>query len=205
MNPGGGENSFVVGITGASGAILGVRLVEELLRSGAGVAAILSAMGREIVRHEVTDGAPFEKLADVIRRRDRSLPLEKLREYGDGDLFAPVASGTSSFTALIIMPCSMKTLAAVASGYSASLITRAADVALKEGRRCVLAPRETPLGLVHLENMLRARRAGADILVPAPAFYTRPHSVEDMIDFVVGKALNLLGVEHSLFRPWGEA
>jgi 4-hydroxy-3-polyprenylbenzoate decarboxylase len=194
----------IIGITGASGAILGIRLIEELLGAGRPVGAIVSAAAWDIIDYEIGGGAPERSLAKLMVRRRDDRDLSLLTEYANDDLFAPPASGSFGFDAMVIAPCSMKTLSAVASGYADSLITRAADVALKERRRLVLVTRETPLGRVHLENMLRAKDAGADILPPVPGFYTRPRTIDDVVDFAVGKVLNLLGIRHDLFREWGD-
>ncbi len=194
----------IIGITGASGAILGIRLIEELLGAGRPVGAIVSAAAWDIIDYEIGGGAPERSLAKLMTRRREGRDLSLLTEYANDDLFAPPASGSFGFDAMVIAPCSMKTLSAVASGYADSLITRAADVALKERRRLVLVTRETPLGRVHLENMLRAKDAGADILPPVPGFYTRPRTIDDVVDFAVGKVLNLLGIRHDLFREWGD-
>nr|HPO46778.1 UbiX family flavin prenyltransferase [Spirochaetota bacterium] len=154
--------------------------------------------------HEIGPGRARDRsLSAIIANRRPDLDLAPLTEYENDDLFAPPASGSFLFDAMIIAPCSMKTLSAVASGYSDSLITRAAGVALKERRRLVLVPRETPLARADIENMLRARDAGADILPPVPGFYTRPATIEDVVDFIVGKVLNLLGIRHDLFPEWG--
>lgn len=134
----------------------------------------------------------------------KEVNAERLREYSPKDYFTPLASGTAKFKALIIVPCSMKTLAAVAHGYSDSLITRGADVALKEERRLILVPRETPMSLVHIENLASVKRAGAEIVMPVPGFYTHPKTIDDVIDFIVGKILNLLNVDHDLFPPGQE-
>ena len=114
-----------------------------------------------------------------------------------------MASGTADFEAVVVVPCSMKTMAAIANGYADTLINRACDVALKEKRRCIIVPRETPLNLIHLKNMYQAAKAGVEVLPPVPGFYTRPKTVDDVVNFVVGKMLNLLGKPHSLFQSWG--
>ncbi len=195
----------VVCLTGASGSILGVRLIEELLNSGREVACVASSAAFRVMGHELFSGVSNPgSVGDVLKRRCFSFDKDKLKEYGQDDLFAPIASGSSRFESVTVIPCSMKTLSAVASGYADSLITRAADVALKEGRPCVLVPRETPLSLIHIENMERAARAGARIVIPAPGFYTFPRTIEDVIDFIVGKVLSLLGVSHNLYRKWDE-
>jgi len=195
---------YIIGLTGASGAILGVRLIEELLGLGEAVGAAVSKAAWGIIEHEIGPGRARDRsLSAIIANRRPDLDLALLTEYENDDLFAPPASGSFLFDAMIIAPCSMKTLSAVASGYSDSLITRAAGVALKERRRLVLVPRETPLARADIENMLRARDAGADILPPVPGFYTRPATIEDVVDFIVGKVLNLLGIRHDLFPEWG--
>ena len=130
--------------------------------------------------------------------------ISGFREFADDDFRASVASGSSKFEAMVIAPCSMKTLSAVANGYANTLITRASDVALKERRKCILIPRETPLSLVHIENLRKVSMAGAIIVPPVPGFYTRPKTIDDVVDFVVGKVLNLLDREHKLFQGWGE-
>ena len=195
---------YIIGITGASGAILGIRLIEELLGAGKPVGVIVSAAAWNIIDYEIGDDETRDRsLSGLVARRRPELDLARLSEYANDDLFAPPASGSFRFDAVVIAPCSMKTLSAVASGYADSLITRAADVALKERRRLVLVPRETPLARSHIENMLRARDAGADIVPPVPGFYTRPRTIDDVVDFTVGKVLNLLGIRHDLFPEWG--
>jgi len=197
---------YIVGITGASGSVIGIRLIEELLRSGRHVSAIVSDAGWQTLNHELfRDGEKSSTIADVLARRNFRYDPGLLKEHDNRDFFAPPASGTARFEAVIIAPLSMKSLSAIAHGYADTLITRAADVAIKEGRRCILVPRETPLSLIHLDNMLRARKAGADIVPPAPAFYAFPETIGDVVDFTVGKILGLLGIEHELFRPWGDA
>ncbi len=195
---------YVTAITGASGAILGVRLVEELIAHEKPVISIVSPMGWKTIAHELYRGksAPAS-MREVLDSRGTRGDGSLLRECAIDDFFAPPASGSFRFDGMAIAPCSMKTLAAIASGYSSSLITRAADVALKERRRLVLVPRETPLSLVHIENMRAAKLAGADILVPAPVFYNHPESVDDIVNFLVGKILTALGIAHSLYKSWG--
>ena len=195
---------YIVGITGASGPILGIRLIEELLAAGKEVGAIASATALRVMGHEIFGGLEDPKsVRQVLERRGVGVPEKRFVEYANADLFSPPASGSFRTEAVIIIPCSMKTLSALAAGHADSLMTRAFDVALKERRRAVVVPRETPLSAIHLENMLRLSRAGADIVPPVPAFYANPKSLDDMINFLVGKVLGLLGVEHTLFTPWG--
>lgn len=195
---------YIIGITGASGPILGIRLIEELLSSGKEVGAIASATALRVMGHEIFGGHEEPKsIRQALERRGVAVPGKRFVEFANDDLFSPPASGSFRTEAVIIIPCSMKTLSALAAGHADSLMTRAFDVALKERRRAVVVPRETPLSAIHLENMLRLSRAGADILPPVPAFYSLPNSLEDMINFIVGKVLGLLDIDHALFKPWG--
>jgi 4-hydroxy-3-polyprenylbenzoate decarboxylase len=196
---------IVVAISGASGAIMGVRLIEELLNSKEKVAAIVSQPARQIIEYEILqDKRSFSSLKELLEKRGISGNYSLLSEFNNNDFFAPVASGSTIFEAMVVIPCSMKTLSAIVHGYADSLITRTCDVALKENRRCIIVPRETPLSVVHTENIHKAAMAGIDVVPPVPGFYTRPESVDDVVNFVVGKVLNLLGREHDLFESWGK-
>ena len=171
---------LVVGVTGASGIPYSARLLEEL--KGHEVALIVSDIAQQIAEHEI--GRKFEPTFD------------------NSDLAAPPASGSAGYEAMVAIPCSMKTLAGVSCGYSDNLILRAADVMLKEGRKLILVPRETPLGLIHLRNMLTAKEAGAVIIPAMPAFYYKPEKISDQVDFIAGKVLEGLGIEHNLYKKW---
>jgi len=196
---------IVVAISGASGPIMGVRLIEELLNSKEKVAAIVSQPARQIIEYEILrEKISFSSLKELLAKRGLSGNYDLLSEFKNNDFFAPVASGSTRFEAMVVIPCSMKTLSAIVHGYANSLITRTCDVALKEKRRCIIVPRETPLSVVHTENIHRAALAGIEIVPPVPGFYTRPESVDDVVNFVVGKVLNLLGREHDLFESWGK-
>jgi len=197
-------DKFVVGITGASGSIYGLRLVEELLRAGKSVALLLSDAGRQVLAYETGLQLAAETQNCLQQLRQHFSADEELTYYAINDFFAPVASGSSAPDAVVICPCSMGTLGRIAAGLSDNLLERVADVALKEQKRLLLVPRETPLNQIHLENLLRLSQAGAQILPAMPAFYQKPQSVEDLVDFVVGKTLDSLGVEHKLFQRWGE-
>ena len=196
-------NNIVVGITGASGSIYGLRLVEELLREKKQVSLLLTNAGRQVIWFETglqLAEAPEDCLTQL---RQHFSADEQLRHYGLNDFFAPVASGSSAPDAVVICPCSMGTVGRIAAGLSDNLLERAADVALKERQQLLLVPRETPFNQLHLENLLRLSKAGAQILPAMPAFYHKPQSVEELVDFVVGKVLDSLEVEHQLFQRWG--
>jgi len=196
---------IITAISGASGPILGIRLIEELLLSGEKVAGIVSDSSWQIIRRELSwEKKGPEPLKTFLKHRGVASSLENFQEYANTDFFSPAASGSSHFEAVVVMPCSMKTLSAISHGYADNLISRTCDVALKEGRKCILVPRETPLSVIHLENMLMAARSGIQIVPPSPGFYTLPETVEDILNFMVGKVLNLLGKKHNLFKAWGE-
>jgi len=196
---------YIVAITGASGAVIGVRLVSELLKSEQTVGCIVTEAGWETINYEMFhDRQKTGSIREVLSCSGFECKKGSLEEYSNSDFFSAPASGTSKFKSMIIAPCSMKTLSCVASGYADSLVTRAADVTLKEKRRLILVPRETPLSLIHMENMLKAGKAGADILMPVPAYYTFPVKIDDVTDFFVGKILNLLGLDNDLVPEWGK-
>ena len=176
----------IIAITGCSGVIYGARLV-ELLKGDR--VLIVSKTGKKILEQEV--GPIFARL---------KISVDEL--YDDDDLFAPVSSGSQLFNAMVIVPCSQSTLAKIASGIADTLITRVAAVALKEGRRLILVPRETPLSAIMLENELKLSRLGVTILPANPAFYHSPKKIEDLVDFVVGKVLDQLGQHHKLYKRW---
>lgn len=197
------NDRIVVAITGASGPILGIRLIEELVNAQNPVTAIVSQEAWKVIRHEILQGETRQiSFLELLEERNVIRHPELLRATSDADTEAPEASGTTPFSAVVIIPCSMKTLSAVAHGYAVGLITRAADVALKERRRLILVPRETPLNRIHVDNMQKAMQAGAEIVPPIPAFYVDARTIDDVVDFVVGKILNLLGRPHRLFAGW---
>lgn len=180
---------LIVGMTGATGAVYGIRLLEILHSSGVETHLVMSPWAERTIALE-TDHSPeaVRSLASVVHR--------------PGDLAALISSGTFRTSGMVIVPCSMRTLASIASGLSDNLLVRAADVCLKEGRPLVLAARETPLNAIHLENMLKLSRAGAIIMPPVPAYYGRPASIDDLVDHFVGRLLDRFGIEHTLYRPW---
>ncbi len=193
-------------LTGASGMPYGIRLLECLLAAGCRVQLLYSQAAQVVAKQEMGLDLPSrpQEVAAHFRAQFAGLP-GTLDVYGREEWFAPVASGSNPPDAMVVCPCSMGTLAAIAQGLADNLIERAADVALKEKRPLVLVPRETPLSAIHLENMLRLSRAGAVILPPVPGFYNHPQSVQDVVDFVVARVLDQLGVAHSLMKRWGEA
>jgi len=194
---------IVVAITGASGAVYGVRLVEELLKAECRVTLLASRCGLEVLEYETGlnwQGTMAERRAKLADYFGGDVPL---RHYHEDDLFAPTASGSSAPDAVVICPCSMGTAGRIAAGLGGNLIERTADVALKERRELLLVPRETPFNQIHLENLLRLSRAGAHILPAMPAFYHQPRTVEDLVNFVVGKILDSLRIAHQLFPRWG--
>jgi 4-hydroxy-3-polyprenylbenzoate decarboxylase len=195
---------FFVGITGASGHAYAARLVRALAESGHEVDVSVTEAGAKVLRHElgVEAGARGERLGEALPRWIGAQAARAVRAYPSDAIDAPASSGTSLVGGAILCPCSMGTLARVAAGFSSNLVERAADVALKEGRKLVLVPRETPLSPIHLENLLRLARLGAVVLPAMPGFYHRPRSVEDLVDHVVGKILDRLGVEHAIGRRW---
>ncbi|MEB3022016.1 UbiX family flavin prenyltransferase [[Mycobacterium] crassicus] len=180
---------FVVGMTGATGAAMGIRLLEALAQLGVETHLVLSEWARATIKIE-TDFS----VADVRAMATRS--------YSARDLAASISSGSFRTDGMVVCPCSMKTLSAIRIGLSDNLITRAADVALKERRRLVLVTREAPLSEIHLENMHHLARAGAVIFPPTVAYYARPSTVDEVTDYVVGRIIDQLGIEHSLINRW---
>lgn len=195
---------LIVGITGASGAPYAKRLLEVLLHHGQPIELIYSSAGRQVAQHELG----WELPADPEGLRQRllqylNLPDAPLVVFGERDFAAPPASGSHLTCGMVIVPASMGTVAAIRGGLSHHLIHRAADVCLKEGRPLTLLPRETPLTATHLDNLLQLARSGAAIVPAMPAFYHQPQSLDDQINFVVGKLLDRMGFEQALFERWG--
>jgi len=193
------ERPVVVAITGASGAPYAVRLLDGLLAADRPVQLIVSKHGFRLMSTEMDIGA-----VDILRERLGANRWDRLvTVFDDADRGAAPASGSARNAGMVICPCSMGTLSAIAAGSSRSLVERAADVALKERRRLILVPRESPLSAIHLENMLRVTRAGAVVMPAAPGFYHKPKRIEDLVDFVVARVLDHLDVPHSLVPRWG--
>jgi 4-hydroxy-3-polyprenylbenzoate decarboxylase len=193
-------------VTGASGSCYGMRLIEQLVLAGHDVSVVFTDAGREVSAFELGFQLPTEdaRVAAVALAAFLELPTaEKVRVAYPDDMFDAMASGSHRTDAMIVAPCSMGFLASVAHGLADDLPERAADVMLKERRPLVLVPRETPMSLIHLRNLTAAAEAGAIIVPAMPAFYTKPESVDDLVNFVVGKVLDVLDVEHDLFKRWG--
>ena len=197
--------TICLAFTGASGMPYGIRLLECLLEAGCHVQLLYSQVAQIVARQEMALELPARaaEAQAYFRERYSALP-GTLNVYGREEWFAPVASGSNAPDAMVVCPCTMGTLAAIAQGLGSNLIERAADVMLKEARKLVLVPRETPFSAIHLENMLRLSRAGAVILPPNPGFYHHPQRIEDLIDFVVARILDQLAVPHALMQRWGQ-
>jgi 4-hydroxy-3-polyprenylbenzoate decarboxylase len=180
---------YVVSIGGASGSIYGVRLIQELKKSGQEIHLIISSGAKNILEMETPyTSNDVEKMVDVV--------------YENDDLCAGPASGSFPLDGMIIIPSSMKTLSAIAHGYGDTLTARAASCCLKEGRRLILVPRETPLDLPGIKNMLAVKESGAILLPAMPAFYHHPQTIDDLVNFIIGKVLDQLQIQHSLFKRW---
>jgi 4-hydroxy-3-polyprenylbenzoate decarboxylase len=194
-------------VTGASGSCYGLRLIEQLALKGHDVSVVFTEAGREVTAFELGFELPMgdAKMAAVALATFLELPgAERVRVAYPDELFDAIASGSHRTDAMVVAPCSMGFVSAVAHGTADDLPERAADVMLKERRPLVLVPRETPLSLIHLRNLTACAEAGAVIVPAMPAFYQKPDSVDDLVNFVVGKVLDVLDVEHDLFKRWGD-
>lgn len=202
MNP---TKTITLALTGASGMPYALRLLQCLLESGTRVYLLYTQAAQIVAKQEMDltlTGRPQETQQMLCERYGVS--ADQLKVYGRDEWFAPVASGTNPADAMVVCPCTMGTLASIAAGLSDNLIERAADVMLKENRKLVIVPRETPFSAIHLENMLKLSRAGAVILPANPGFYHHPKSVDEVIDFIVARILDHVGVEHRLMARWGQ-
>jgi 4-hydroxy-3-polyprenylbenzoate decarboxylase len=190
-----------VGITGASGAPYARRLLQALAASGAEVGLCLSEAGVQVCGAELYGDIALSRDDVTARLTDG---LDGITVVGLRDYTAPYASGSARVDGYVICPCSMSTAASIAAGAMANLVHRAASVAIKEERKLVLVPRETPLSTIHLENLLRLRRAGATVVFAAPGFYHAPQTIDDLVNFVVARCLDQLGIDHTLVSRWGQ-
>ena len=193
---------YVVGITGASGVIYGIRFVQVLAELGQEVALVVSDAARLVIQEEL--GVTLTSLTEKESFRAFFEPkiLERISLYSNKDFTAPIASGSYPTQGMVIIPCSTGTLGHVASGAVTHLIHRAAECALKEGRRLIVVPRETPLSAIQLENLLKLVRAGVKVLPASPAFYSGAETIQDLVDFVVGKVLDVLEITHAVYPRW---
>ena len=195
---------IVAAVTGASGALYAVRFLKASLELGLGIELIVSDYGHRLLIEECGLNFKTETLLTWLDRTygPGSKMTGSITRHGENDLGASIASGSQRWDAMVVVPCSMKTLSGIAHGSASNLIERAADVTLKERRPLVLVPRETPLNLVQIENLRLAAAAGAAIVPAMPAFYYKPRTLEDIADFIAGRILSLLRIEHHLFSPW---
>jgi flavin prenyltransferase len=190
-----------LGITGASGAPYAARLMVALVESGAEVGLCVSDSGSKVIATELYRDDTLSREQVLERFLDG---MDGVSLYAEGDYGSPYASGSAKVDGYVICPCSMATAGTIAAGAMANLVHRAASVALKEERKLILVPRETPLSTIHLENLLRLRNAGATILFAAPGFYNAPETIDDLIEFIVGRCLDQLGIENRLTKRWGQ-
>ena len=199
-------NDLVLAMTGASGAPYGVRLLEVLLRAERTVHLVLSPAAAQVIQQEMDRRVELShfRLADLLGRVVEPSDAERVLYHDYRNFMAGIASGTFPTAGMVICPCSGGTVAAIAHGLSQNLIHRAADVHLKEKRKLVIVPREAPLSVVQLRNLTICAEVGAVVLPASPGFYTKPQSLDDAIDFIVGRICDQLGVEHQLYRRWGE-
>jgi flavin prenyltransferase len=196
------KHPIIVGITGASGAIYAVRLLETLLATGRDVHLTISPSGRDVLQHELGLALDLNKFAASNLKLSGNFE-GGLHYFRHNDFMAPMASGSFLTAGMVVCPCSGTTLSAVAAGAAGNLIQRAAEVQLKERRKLILVPRETPLSLAHIDNMRRVTEAGAVVLPASPGFYNDARSIDDLVNFVVARICDQLGVEHALTKRWG--
>ena len=199
------KNIVTVAITGASGAQYGLRLIECLLQANCSIYVMVSKAAHIVIATETEHKLPAQaaQLEAALSELFSAKPGQ-LKVFGKEDWMAPVASGSGAPSHMVVCPCSTGTLSAIATGASNNLIERAADVALKERRKLILVPREAPYSEIHLEHMLKLTRMGAVVVPASPGFYHQPQTITDLIDFVVARLMNQLGIEQSLVAPWGE-
>jgi 4-hydroxy-3-polyprenylbenzoate decarboxylase len=197
------RRAFAVAITGASGAVYAVRTLAALLERGCHVELVISEYGRRLLRDELGEGASVDRLIDyLVGKYGSGVRQGSTSLYSNKDLGARIASGSQGCEGMVVVPCSMKTLAGIAHGLSRNLVERAADVMLKERRTLVIVPRETPMSLPQLKNMVLCAEAGAMVMPAMPAFYQMPQTLDDLADFMAGKILSALGFQHELYPAW---
>ena len=197
------RRSFAVAITGASGAVYAVRTLAALLERGCHVELVISEYGRRLLRDELGEAASVDRLTDyLVGKYGSDVRQGSTSLYSNKDLGARIASGSQGCEGMVVVPCSMKTLAGIAHGLSRNLVERAADVMLKERRTLIIVPRETPMSLPQLKNMVLCAEAGAMVMPAMPAFYQMPQTLDDLADFMAGKILSALGLQHELYPAW---
>lgn len=198
-----GARRIAIAITGASGAIYATRTIAALLERGCHIELVISDYGRRLLRDELGEAASVDKLLDfLVAKYGEGVRNGTYALHSNRDLGAKIASGSQNCDAMGVVPCSMKTLAGIAHGLSRNLVERAADVMLKERRPLIVVPRETPMSLPQLRNMVLCAEAGAMIMPAMPAFYQMPKSLDDLADFMAGKILSALGFSHALYPSW---
>jgi flavin prenyltransferase len=192
----------LVAVTGASGSIYAERLIAELLTRVSRVYVVATAMGIKVANFELSKKVEGFSLRRALSGKLSDDEKSIIRVFDNEDFFAPIASGSSAASHMVVLPCSMGTLGRINAGLSLNLLERSADVILKQKNPLIICPRETPFNTIHLRNMLQLAEMGAIILPPMPGFYQKPKSIEEMVNFVVGRILEVLGLEHTLYSPW---
>ncbi|OGW28165.1 MAG: aromatic acid decarboxylase [Nitrospirae bacterium GWC2_42_7] len=193
---------YILAITGASSAVIGVRVLKELVKISE-VHLLISSQAFSIIKDETGADWSGENEDAIQKELRRYFKTKNIYYYSENNLYAPVASGSFITNGMFVVPCSMKTLSGIANGYANSLIERAADVIIKESRPLVISPREMPFSAIHLENMLKLARLGVKIVPPVLGFYHKPKDISDLVDFIAGKILDAMGIEHNIFKRWG--
>ena len=197
------QRTFTVAVTGASGAIYATRTIAALLERGCQLELVISDYGRRLLRDELGDAAAVEKLLDYLTAKyGNEVRAGSYTLHSNKDLGSKIASGSMDSEAMVVVPCSMKTLAGIAHGLSRNLVERAADVMLKERKPLIVVPRETPMSLPQLRNMVLCAEAGVHVMPAMPAFYQMPKTLDDLADFMAGKILSALGMSHDLYPAW---
>ena len=193
---------YILAITGASSAVIGVRVLKELVKISE-VHLLISSQAFSIIKDETGADWSGENEDAIQKELRRYFKTKNIYYYSENNLYAPVSSGSFVTNGMFVVPCSMKTLSGIANGYANSLIERAADVIIKESRPLVISPREMPFSAIHLENMLKLARLGVKIVPPVLGFYHKPKDISDLVDFIAGKILDAMGIEHNIFKRWG--
>lgn len=196
------KKRILIGVTGASGSIYADRLIQILLPLVSRIYVVCTDAGQQVLHHELSHENSSGILRRVIDGKMQDDEKQIIRSFKNSDLFAPVASGSSAPHSMVVVPCSMGSASRIAQGTSSNLLERAADVMLKQKRQLIICPRETPFNLIHLRNLTQLCEAGAEILPLMPAFYQKPTTVDDIVDFCVGRILEQLGFSHELYRQW---